>query len=125
MLKLNLGSTSNNITEEDLDELGNKTEGFSGSDIYTLTQDAIYEPLRKCQSAKYFKKKGEYYMPCSPSDEGAYPSTLFEIPNPELLLPPPVTMEDYINAFGKIKPTVSEKDLEKQDEFTKNFGSEA
>ena len=89
-----------------------------------MTQDAIYEPLRKCQHSKYFKKQGQNYIPCSPSDEGAFKMTLLEIPDPEKLLTPPVTVEDYINALSKIKPTVSEKDLEKQDEFTTNFGQE-
>ena len=50
--------------------------------------------------------------------------TLNEIPEPEYLLPPEVCAEDYFTAMGKIKATVSEKDLEKQDEFTREFGSE-
>jgi len=124
MVKLNLGTTENDLTELDFDELAVKTEGYSGSDIYTLTQDAIYEPLRKCQHAKFFMKRGENFLPCSPSDPGSFPMTLLEIPDPEKLLTPPVTMEDYMIAFSKIKATVSQKDLEKQDEFTTNFGQE-
>lgn len=50
--------------------------------------------------------------------------TLHEVPEPELLSPPDVCIEDYYTALGKIKPTVSEKDLEKQEEFTKEFGQE-
>lgn len=50
--------------------------------------------------------------------------SLHEIPDPQLLLAPEVSVEDYFTAMGKIKATVSEKDLEKQDEFTREFGSE-
>ena len=47
MVKLNLGDTYNDLTDEQFKILGDLTEGYSGSDIYNLTQDAIYGPLRK------------------------------------------------------------------------------
>lgn len=97
---------------------------FSGSDLYNLTQDAIYEPLRRCQTSKYFKKSGQYYVPCSPSDQGAFKMSIHEIPEPEYLKPPDVGLEDYLQALNKIKPTVNEEDLIKQDEFTMKFGQE-
>ena len=49
---------------------------------------------------------------------------LTEIPEPSKLKPPVVCAEDFIKAMSKIKATVSQKDLEKQDEFTKEFGQE-
>ena len=55
MFKLNLGDTDSEVTEKEFDILAKMTEGYSGSDIATLTQDAIYGPLRKCQISKYFK----------------------------------------------------------------------
>ena len=82
------------------------------------------EPIRKCQSAKYFKKEDKFYVPCSPSDEGAFKMSLHDIPEPELLKPPEVSMDDFMKALSKIKPTVSEGDLVKQEEFTKEFGQE-
>jgi vacuolar protein-sorting-associated protein 4 len=98
---------------------------YSGSDIYTLTQNAIYEPLRKCQSAKFFMKKdNKFYMPCSPSDPGAFKMSLHEIPEPENLMPPDVCLDDYFKALREIKATVSEKDLVRHEEFTKEFGQE-
>ena len=97
---------------------------FSGSDIKTLAQDAIYEPLRKCQSAKFFKKVDGWYMPCPPSDEGAFKMSLQEIPEPSKLKPPIVCQEDFFKAMSKIKATVSLKDLERQEQFTRDFGQE-
>ena len=65
MFKLNLGDTTHSLTEENFEELGAATEGFSGSDISTLVREALMEPLRKCQSAKQFLKCSEgRYTPC-------------------------------------------------------------
>jgi vacuolar protein-sorting-associated protein 4 len=128
MFQLNLGKTANQLTDEQFDDLAERTEGYSGSDIATLTQDAIYEPIRKCESATHFmrvnKDGKEYYVPCSPSSPGAIQMKMHDMANPEMLLPPDVCYEDYILALKKIKPTVSEKDLEKQEEFTREFGQE-
>ena len=128
MFQLNLGKTANQLTEEQFDDLAERTEGYSGSDIATLTQDAIYEPIRKCESATHFmrvnKNGKDYYVPCSPSSPGAIQMKMHDMSNPEMLLPPDVCYEDYILALKKIKATVNEKDLEKQEEFTREFGQE-
>ena len=125
MFILNLGDTENDITDKEFDILAEMTEGYSGSDIATLTQDAIYGPLRKCQRAKYFKNiDPDHIVPCSPSDPGAFKMTMNEIEKPESLVPPKVTFEDYIQSIQKIKATVNQKDLEKQEEFTREFGQD-
>ena len=125
MIKLNLGDTYNDLTDEQLEILGNLTEGYSGSDIYNLTQDAIYGPLRKCQRATHFKNLDQnHIVPCSPSDHGAFRMKINDIPNPESLVAPVVTFEDFILSLQKMKPTVSKKDLERQEQFTQEFGSE-
>lgn len=125
MVKLNLGDTYNDITDEQFGILGDLTEGYSGSDIYNLTQDAIYGPLRKCQRATHFRHlDGNHIVPCSPSDQGAFKMKINDIPNPESLVAPVVTFEDFILSLQKMKPTVSKKDLERQEQFTKEFGSE-
>ena len=128
MFQLNLGKTANQLTDEQFDDLAERTEGYSGSDIATLTQDAIYEPIRKCESASHFvriQRNGkDYYMPCAPSHPGAIAMKMHDMPNPEMLLPPDVCYDDYILALKKIKATVNQKDLEKQEEFTREFGQE-
>ena len=125
MVKLNLGDTYNDLTDEQLEILGNLIEGYSGSDIYNLTQDAIYGPLRKCQKATHFKNLDQnHIVPCSPSDHGAFRMKINDIPNPESLVAPVVTFEDFILSLQKMKPTVSKKDLERQEQFTQEFGSE-
>ena len=97
MLKLNLGDTYNDLTDEQFTILGNLTKGYSGSDIYNLTQDAIYGPLRKCQRATHFKNLDpNHIVPCSPSDPGARELKINEIEHPESLVAPVVTFEDFI-----------------------------
>jgi vacuolar protein-sorting-associated protein 4 len=89
-----------------------------------LTQDAIYGPLRKCQYSKYFRKYKGKYVPCDANDDGAMKMSMVELPEPELLLPPDICLEDYEMALLKIKPTVSQSDLGRQQEFTEEFGQE-
>ena len=124
MFELNIGSTPNNITEEDLNELAEITEGYSGSDIATLTQEAVYEPLRKCQACRYFKKVNGYYYVSEANEQGALKMMLAEIPEPDKLVPPDVCKDDFKKAMTRIRPTVSPKDLEKQEKFTEEFGQE-
>ncbi len=124
MFKLNLGKTPHILSEEDIEELSEKTEGFSGSDIATLTQEAIYEPLRKCQKATYFKKINGKYFVANKNDQGAMEMKMVEIKDKENLEAPKVCKEDFLSALTKIRPTVSQKDLVKQEQFTEEFGQE-
>lgn len=45
ILKHCIGETPHSLTEDNWDELGRKTEHFSGSDLSTLSKDAIMAPL--------------------------------------------------------------------------------
>jgi len=46
MIKNSLKNTENDLTENDLFELGEKTEMFSGSDISILVRDACFQQVR-------------------------------------------------------------------------------
>ena len=48
MIALHLGTTANNLTEQDFRYIAEQTDGFSGSDIGTLVKAALMEPIRKC-----------------------------------------------------------------------------
>lgn len=47
MLQNSLKKTKHNLTPEQFEDLGKRTEGYSGSDISVLVRDAVYEPVRK------------------------------------------------------------------------------
>ena len=120
MVKLNLGDTYNDLTDEQFEILGQLTEGYSGSDIYNLTQDAIYGPLRKCQRATHFRNlDATHIVPCSPSDQGAFKMKVNDIPHPEYLVAPVVTFEDFILSLQKMKPTVSKDDLKRRSIYSR------
>jgi vacuolar protein-sorting-associated protein 4 len=88
MFKINLGDTPHNITDEEFHLLGEKTEGYSGSDIKVLVQEALMEPLRKCQTAKQFYKDGQgNYHPCE-----EYPNC----PNCPMVLHEPVRGQNCV-----------------------------
>lgn len=55
MFRIHIGSTPNNLTDDDFKVLADHTEGFSGSDISVIVRDALYEPVRTCQTATHFK----------------------------------------------------------------------
>jgi vacuolar protein-sorting-associated protein 4 len=65
----------------------------------------------------------EKLTPCSPGDQGAMEMTWTEVES-EQLLEPPLLLKDFIKAIKNSRPTVSGADLERNTEWTKEFGSE-
>jgi vacuolar protein-sorting-associated protein 4 len=48
MLGSMIGATPHRITQRDLENLAERTAGFSGSDIANFVKNALYEPVRRC-----------------------------------------------------------------------------
>mmetsp|Transcript_9991 Transcript_9991/g.37255 ORF Transcript_9991/g.37255 Transcript_9991/m.37255 type:complete len:155 (-) Transcript_9991:4745-5209(-) len=105
IFELGLGDTDHDLSQKDFHELAQKTDEYSGSDINTIVRNALMEPLRKAQRATFFKqveKDGDmqkYWMPTTPDVSGAIPMTLDQV-EPNRLLVPPVTMEDFLQALN-------------------------
>lgn len=64
MVKLHLGDTPNNLSDDDFDTVGEVTEGASGADIELLVKEALMEPVRRCHEAQQFMQVGSFFMPC-------------------------------------------------------------
>ena len=60
MFQLNVGETPNNLTHKEFKQLGEMTEGYSGSDIAIAVRDALMEPIRKLRMATHFKPVSLY-----------------------------------------------------------------
>ena len=83
--KIRIGKTPNNLTEEDFEELGRATEGYSGSDIAVVVKEALMLPIRKCQTATKFRRMPNgMFVPTFPSDPAGVDMTLMQI-EPKLL----------------------------------------
>merc|ERR1712154_548513 len=108
--------------------------GFSGSDISTAVNDALMEPVRTLQSATHFIKQRApagsdlpyIWLPCSPSTRGAIRTTLMQFDDAEqaMVQAPKLSMADFIRVLAKIKPSVSQDDLKRQQDWTVEFGQE-
>jgi len=67
MVKIHLGDTEHNITDEQFEQIGEMAEGYSGSDLSVVVREALMEPVRKCQVAKQFYEDAQTSMlyPCT------------------------------------------------------------
>ncbi|CRL17638.1 ATPase, AAA+ type, core [Penicillium camemberti] len=127
MFMLAVGSTPCQMTQTDYRQLGDLSEGYSGSDISICVQDALMQPIRKIQGATHYKKvldEGvEKLTPCSPGDAGAMEMSWLDV-DADKLLEPALTLKDFIKAVKNSRPTVSGEDLTRNAEWTQEFGSE-
>jgi vacuolar protein-sorting-associated protein 4 len=48
MFKIRIGQTPNDLSEDDFQELGKHSEGYSGSDISVIVKEALMLPVRRC-----------------------------------------------------------------------------
>lgn len=137
MFEIAVGSTPCELKQSDFKQLGTLSEGYSGSDISIAVQDALMQPVRKIQTATHYKKvrvtvpaegdepekEVEKLTPCSPGDAGALEMNWTDVDS-EALQEPPLQVKDFVRAIKGSRPTVSGTDLAKNDEWTKEFGSE-
>ncbi|CCX09799.1 Similar to Vacuolar protein sorting-associated protein 4; acc. no. P52917 [Pyronema omphalodes CBS 100304] len=128
MFELAVGKTPCELVQADFKKLAEMSEGFTGSDISIVAQDALMQPVRKIQTATHYKKviapDGiEKLTPCSPGDRGATEMTWEDV-DPDKLMEPPLTMKDFVKAVKNSRPTVSRADIEQSENWTKEFGSE-
>ncbi|CAO0795571.1 unnamed protein product [Mucor circinelloides] len=134
IFQLNVGSTPCTLSQADYRKLAEMTEGYSGSDIATLVRDALMQPIRKVQMATHFRwieapsrtdpnETSRYLTPCSPGAPGAQEMTWIDI-EPDQLLEPELTVQDFLKAVQSSRPTVNKHDIMQQVNFTNDFGQE-
>ncbi|KFY74807.1 hypothetical protein V499_05197 [Pseudogymnoascus sp. VKM F-103] len=127
MFELAVGTTPCDLTPADFRKLGELSEGYSGSDISVAVQDALMQPVRKIQMSTHYKKVdvdgAEKLTPCSPGDQGAIEMSWTEVDS-DALLEPPLLLKDFIKAVKSSRPTVSQEDIKRSEEWTAEFGSE-
>jgi vacuolar protein-sorting-associated protein 4 len=131
MFQLHVGDTPNELTQKDFRLLADKTDGYSGSDISIIVRDALMQPVRKVISATHFKRvrdptsEGEgmvKWTPCSPGDPSAEEKSWSDIESDELL-EPALKIADFLKSLDSTRPTVTEKDIQRHEEWTKDSGT--
>lgn len=143
MFQLNLGDTPHTLgpwsaeaieagkpengkkcTSPNFKKLGDKTDGYSGSDISVLVREALMEPVRLCQRSKYFRcDKYSKWHPCNEGDMLAKKMTIYDLPKNSLAVPP-VTLEDFNSVIGRCHASVAQHELVKFEKWTDEFGEE-
>ena len=106
MFKINIKGVS---VKEDVDwkELVSLTDGYSGADIANVCREAALMQMRR----RLLMNKGGDIL------------ELLNNPNLQSELEAPISGEDFISAINNISKSVSYKDLEKYETWTKEFKS--
>lgn len=128
ILKSKGTKTPNALTDEDWVELGDLSEGYSGSDMSIVFNEALMMPLRRCQNATRFKRTPSGgFLPTFPSDPEGINKRLYDFTNEESskLRSPEVTMDDFRDAITRNKPSVGQEDLQQYEDWTAEFGQDA
>jgi vacuolar protein-sorting-associated protein 4 len=47
-------NNNHKLTDQDFENLGKMSDGFSGADLSILVRDALFEVIRELQRAKFF-----------------------------------------------------------------------
>ncbi|KAJ7836399.1 P-loop containing nucleoside triphosphate hydrolase protein [Mycena olivaceomarginata] len=106
MFELHVGETPCEMAPKDYRVLADQTEGFSGSDISIIVRDALMQPVRKVLGATHFKRTEDWGEDIE-SDE---------------LLEPPLRLADFLKSLATTRPTVTESDIKRHDEWTRESG---
>lgn len=130
MFEIHLGNTPHLLQANDFTELAQMAEGYSGSDIGILVRDAIMQPVRTLQNARFFKRvsvkeedgrTATKFAPCSPGDPEGQEMTLMNIKSEELHVPA-VCRYDFEVALASTKPSVGQDNIDKHVKFTAEKG---
>jgi len=124
MLIRGMKDTPHQLTQEDFDKFAKFTESYSGSDISILIRDAVYEPVRRLQLAKKFRKlQNGKWTPCREGEEGE-PKSWLDFKDQSELDIGVITKEDFVTALKRTKPSVDGTQLKEYEEFTQTFGQD-
>ena len=100
-------SVAHALSDSDLETICAKTEGYSGSDMKHLTQEAARAPLRELFSRA--AKSGEGFGAAAP------------IPSPSAMRP--IKLADFKRASKQVRPSVTRADIEFHERWNREHGA--
>jgi vacuolar protein-sorting-associated protein 4 len=128
LLSINLGCHSA-LSPEDLEILASKTEGYSGSDLCIIANDALMQPVRELETCKLWKKICSVtephdcceqceFSPTDEEDEAKIELTFAKIP-PKQVKTRQVSTKDVLWALNQTQRSVFPQDLDQYQNFAK------
>ena len=130
ILKSSMGDEKCNLKENDYIKIAQKLECYSSADCALVVREALMEPIRQLLRSEYFRKvqnnnknrRSNFgYIACNANDAGAIKMNIWTI-NPDELITPTVTLNDFNNAVERTKPSINLNDLKQHHDFAKEFG---
>ncbi|KAF8341721.1 P-loop containing nucleoside triphosphate hydrolase protein [Amanita rubescens] len=115
MFQLHVGTTPNEVAPKEYRHLAEKTDGYSGLRYCYC--------VRKVISATHFKKVGDKWTPCSPGDAAGVEKSWSDIESDELQ-EPPLKLNDFLKSLESVRPTVTESDIKRHEEWTRESGND-
>lgn len=97
-----LADVNHNITSAELDELALTTEGWSGSDLESMTREAVMAPVRECLRAAAILKRRENKVS---QQSGTGSSQTQDVKGSEYSQSD--TRESLLNSFRDLRPVLS------------------
>ena len=89
-----------------------------------LVRDAVYEPVRRLQLAKFFRRTQQgKWTPCREGEQGE-PKSWLDFKDQSELDIGHVDRRDFEAALKRTKPSVDQAQLKEYEEFTKTFGQD-
>lgn len=133
MLQIKLKDASHSLSNQDIRELAQSTDGFSGADISILVRDALMQPIRELQQSKYFVQRNGVdmngvtrdglWVPCTKLTRGARSCTYDELP-PDDIMRPVASIKHFRKSIMKVRPSVSKSDLKQYEKWTSEYGED-
>jgi len=123
LFRIHLKDVEMSIDDSDYDQLVDKTDGYSGSDISNCISEAVMEPIRELRDCSTWKWN-DSKMSLSPtikSDASAISLRLENIPR-EKVQPRKLNTKDLFHSISLNKRTVSQEETVRFQQFTEDFG---
>ncbi|KAL0490559.1 vacuolar protein sorting protein VPS4 [Acrasis kona] len=114
ILSSSIDHIKNSLSHQDLMEIANLTEDYSGSDLICMARNAVMEPIRALIKASHFKKcqsTGKHV----PREEFDF-EELLQLGSEHVLS----TKQDFMTSLASWRPSVTRADIVKYEEFGKD-----
>lgn len=110
------------LSNEEIKQLVDVTDGCSGSDVAGICKAAAMRPLRKLQEATHFRLHGQRAYPCDATHKDAVAMSWEEFDDMSILEKPPIVFPDYVDACRATKSSVPLGLLQQYRDWTAEFG---